>query len=347
MEEANRMMNGISQDGYTIGIGLTDRCDSNCPHCYSRPVDGPRDLDYDLICRLIDAIPIKSINFGTGESILYPRFNDVLRMLADRDIEIAVTTGGATIAEISDKELCLFHDVDFSIDFPDQTTNDKWRGEGAFQSVMEGARRCLDLGVEASLVACLMKENSVYMGRLAELAAQMGLSLRVNVYKSVFTRKHQPTYEEFWAAIRDMAEAAYLTACSEPIVSAAIGNNKQKGGNPCGRMSFRVHPDAKIVPCVYLKESDITVEDLIADFDTCQDRIACALNLPLPKICQDCSYLEICNGGCASRRILGNPREPDEYCFVVKDERPDIKPRWKESKGLVHEDYLCTMIFSG
>ena len=333
--------------GYTIGVGLTDRCNASCPHCYSRPDDGYKELDYRQICQLMEAIPIKSINFGTGESILYPHFIDMVRMLARKGIEQSVTTNSSTIAALSDEDLRLFHDVDFSLDFPDRVMNDAWRGDGSFQSVIEGARRCVDLGVEASLVACLMKENHAYMGDLARLAAELSLNLRVNVYKPVLTGKHLPTYEEFWKAVGDMAEAAYFIACSEPIVNAAIGNRRGKMGSPCGSMSFRIHPDGKIVPCVYLMKSEITIEDLIDDFDTHKQRLSHALDLPLPEICIGCAHLDICRGGCASRRIYHNPQEADEYCFVAKGEHPAIRARWKESKGLVHEDYLCTMIFSG
>jgi radical SAM protein with 4Fe4S-binding SPASM domain len=340
-------MKNAARTGYTVGIGLTDRCNVNCSHCYSRPANGPKDLDFDLFCRLVEGLPIKSINLGTGESYLYPRFKDVLSFLAERRIEVAVTTNGWTVAELTDQELSLLHDVDFSLDYPDRATNDRWRGEGAYDKVMEGVKRCRDLGVEASLVTCLMKENSSQMGKLADLAVNINLNLRVNVYKSVVSKQYQPSYEEFWGAISAMAKSACFIACSEPVVSAAIGNRGQVKGNPCGKMSFRVHPDARVVACVYLQESDVTVEKMIADHVLQTQCLGDALKLPLPDVCRKCLYLDICNGGCASRRILNDPAKPDEYCFMIREDRPRIETRWRESKGLVHEDYLCTMIFSG
>ncbi|TKJ40137.1 hypothetical protein CEE37_09355 [candidate division LCP-89 bacterium B3_LCP] len=212
---------------------------------------------------------------------------------------------------------------------------------------MRGLERCRDLGVEASLVACLMKGNSGQMGKLAQLAVKLGVSLRINVYKSVFTREYQPDYNEFWGAIKDMAQAAYFCACSEPVVSAAVNNRKQKSGNPCGQMSFRVHPDGNIVPCVYLRDSDINIDDTVDDFSKQKRMLTERVNLPLPEVCGECSQVDICNGGCAARRLLGDPNDPDEYCYFIRGDNPDIPVRWKESKGLVHEDYLCTMILSG
>jgi radical SAM protein with 4Fe4S-binding SPASM domain len=249
--------------------------------------------------------------------------------------------------DLPDEIVKLFHDVDFSIDFPDPITNDRWRGVGAYQCIMSGIERCQMLGVEASLVACLMKENSAYMGQLATLAVDMNLNLRINVYKSVGTRAHQPNYDEFWSAIQDMADAAYFTACSEPVVCAALGKKDSLKGNPCGQLSFRLHPDGIIVPCVYLMESPVTIDDAIEDFESKKHHLTEAVSLNLPTICRDCEWRDVCRGGCASRRILGNPDQPDEYCFVERNERPKINARWKESKGLVHENYLCTMIFTG
>jgi radical SAM protein with 4Fe4S-binding SPASM domain len=256
-------------------------------------------------------------------------------------------TNGFTVRNLSDGDLRLFHDVDFSLDFPDPVMNDTWRGLGSFQGVHDGIQRCRDLGVEASLVTCLMKENYAYLGKLAELAVQWGVNLRVNVYKSVLSREHQADYHQFWQAIADMAQAAYFTACSEPIVNAAIGNGRACHGIPCGQRSFRVHPDGLVTSCVYLQSSKITISHLIDNFEEHRASLVQTLELQVPQVCRSCPVLEKCGGGCSSRRILGQPEQPDEYCFILRGEQPVINARWKASKDLVHENYLCTMIFCG
>ncbi|MBL7190593.1 radical SAM protein [bacterium] len=341
------ILNTACSDGFTIGLGLTDRCNSNCPHCYSRPENGCHDMDYSQVTALFDKILVKSVNYGTGESILYPDFRKLIFEVKARNITQAVTTNGFTIDSLSDEELLLFHDVDFSLDYPVKELNDSWRGEGSFDMVKDNAVRCIELGVEASIVTCLMKNNHAYMGDMVRLAAEWGLNLRVNVYKPVRTDKYKPDYHEFWRAVSDMAEAGYFIACSEPIVNAAIGNPNAKNGNPCGKNSFRVHPDGKIVPCVYLNHSDIYLSQVINGDADLLYNLGKKLELPLNKECSDCDFKNICHGGCASRRIYHNHDKPDEYCFIHRDDKPVIKAKWKTSKGLVHEDYLCTMIFSG
>ena len=347
MDASSGLNEVLNENGYTIGIGVTDRCNAECPHCYSRPYDRFHDLDFELIRSLIDAIPIKSVNFGTGESILYERFTELVNELAGRGISLSLTTNGYTVAEITDEDLRKFHDIDFSLDFPDEKDNDNWRGKGAYKMVMEGVERCLKLGIEASLVGCLMKSNHSQMGRLAEKAIGMGLNLRINVYKPVFTSEFKPSYHEFWLAVGEMAETAYFISCSEPIVNAALGRNSCKQGSPCGKKSFRIHPDGKVVPCVYMKDGKVSVQDLLTDLPGSIETLRSELALLLPEVCRDCQFADICQGGCSSRRLFNNPGKPDEYCFVVNGDIPQIDAKWKGSKNLVHEDYLCTMIFSG
>jgi len=333
---------------FTLGIGLTNRCNTNCPHCYSRPDNGSCDLDPKRLSALLDTIPVKSINFGNGESVFHPRFREIINEIADRGIPMAVTTNGATVSQLSDNEIRLFNDIDFSLDFPVRELNDDWRGMGSFDSVMKGINKCKKLGVEASLVSCLMNNNYNYMGKMADLAVKLELNLRINIYKSVFTDRFRPSYNEFWTAISDLSHTAYFTACSEPIVNAAINNRNNGCECPCGNQSIRIHPGGTVVPCVYLNNNGYCIEDLIEDYQDVSGHLSNLVNLPLPGICRECELSDICNGGCSSRRIInGNPTSPDEYCFKIKDEIPKISARWKESKGLVHEDYLCTMIFSG
>jgi len=331
----------------TLGIGLTDRCNADCPHCYSRPENSPHDIPFETIKAIVDKLPLKSVNFGTGESIFHPQFLPIIEYVSSRGIDMAVTTNGTTAVELSDEHLKLFHDLDFSLDFPTVPEHDGWRSPGMFKSVVDGLERCAKLGVEASIVACLMKNNYHRMGALTEFAVKMGVNLRINVYKPVYRAVYKTSYQEFWSAVSAMADKAYFISCTEPIVCAAIGKNGSNSlGSPCGQHSLRIHPDGKVVSCIYFTRSDLTIMDLIEDSDAVFASSQKAIDLPLNKICQGCEHLTVCQGGCASRRIYDRT-DIDEYCFIRQNEKPKIAAKWKNSKGLVHEDYLCTMIFSG
>lgn len=334
------------KEGFTVGIGLTNRCNANCPHCYSRPENVFSDIDFDTITELARRVPIRSVNFGTGESIFYPKFRELTKVFVETGIPISLTSNGETTRQLSDSELSIFHDIDFSLDFPDEMSNDRWRGEGYFRRVMSEASRSRSLGIDTSIVMCLMNINHHLMKTMLDLVNGMGMNLRINVYKAVITHKYRLSYEEFWKAIRDLCANGVFISCSEPIVNAAMKRMNRQGGHPCGNHSFRIKPDGKVVPCVYLNGNNVTLEQIICDYETYRLILREDLQLPIPEICGECEYLTICCGGCASRRILNNPAEPDEFCFIKKGEYIDLKPRWAKSKGLIHEDYLCTMILS-
>ena len=331
----------------TLGIGLTSRCNSQCTHCYSRSGKAPADLTFASVKKIIDYLPLKSINFGTGESIFHPDFFKILEYIAERDIEMAVTTNGTTTAQLSDEQLQMFHDIDFSLDFPTKSEHDAWRGEGMFDAILSGIERCLKLGVEASLVACLMKQNYHCLGDLALLAVKIGVNLRVNLYKPVHSPAFKPGYDEFWYAVKAMADKAFFIVCTEPIVCAAIGKNGGKSaGSPCGMRSLRIHPEGKVIPCVYLNDSEFTVDDIIDDYHPVLKSLQKVMDLTPDELCLNCEHFAVCQGGCTARRIFDG-RTIDEYCFIRRGEKPVIDVKWKKSKNLVHEDYLCTMIFSG
>jgi radical SAM protein with 4Fe4S-binding SPASM domain len=291
-------------------------------------------------------MPIASVNFGTGESIFYPLFREAVEFIVTFGIPISLTTNGASVEKMEDGLLKLFHDIDFSIDFPFPGMNDNWRGAGNFSSVLNGIKRCQEANVECSIVVCLMKENSGYMGQISDLAQKLRVNLRINTYKPVVAKEHHPSYEEFWKAIKTLTSSAYLISCSEPIINALINHNHSGNGHPCGKNSFRLKPDGKVVPCVYIRHNEIELDELISEYEEKSEITLTLLSLPLPPQCQACELVQICQGGCSARRILSQPHCPDEYCFIGKAEKPQINVHWKKSKDLIHENYLCTLIFS-
>ena len=80
---------------YDFGIGLTNNCNFRCKHCYSSRKKIYY-IGFEKIRDLWDNIPIKSINFGTGESGLHPQFRKILAYIASKGIKTSLTTNGYT-----------------------------------------------------------------------------------------------------------------------------------------------------------------------------------------------------------------------------------------------------------
>lgn len=333
-----------------VGIGFTNACNYDCSHCYSRG-NGEKFMALERFKHLCDNVDINSVNFGTGESFLHPDFQEAVRYATDKGIRVSVTSNGYTIKMLDDEHLKLFNDIDLSLDFSEPDLHDSLRGDGAASEVLAGVERCKKLGVEISLATAMMKENCRQIDQLTALARSLDVNLRINTYKPVNTFKHKMTYEEFWEGIRRLLGTSSLISCSEPIVNARIGNKTLDGGSPCGKVSLRINPDGGVVPCVYWKESRATIEDLVdmrksssdENFTTYVRELSEETRI-IPTQCNDCKHLDACKGGCASARYYNDLTQPDPYCFIQRNDLPELTWSWAPSKSLVHSSYLCTII---
>ena len=100
---------------YSVGIGVTNRCNYQCSHCYSRsPNFDEYDLAFEDIAKICSILDIEAVNFGTGESVLHPRFNDILDYLYEREIPVSLTTNGLSVLRLAAYRLKYFNDVDIS-----------------------------------------------------------------------------------------------------------------------------------------------------------------------------------------------------------------------------------------
>lgn len=337
---------------FSLGIGLTNDCNYNCSHCYSRENE-VKYLPFERFKLLCDNLDVLSINFGTGESYLHSEFEKIVEYAYEKGIKMSVTSNGYTISKLDDTHLKMFNDVDLSLDFHSKDAHDDFRGSGASKTVYEGAERCKELGVEASLACAMMKENYFEMDRIAEVGKNLGLNLRVNIYKPVNTFAHTLSYDEFWEGVRRLFSASRIVSCSEPIINALIGNKTLDGGSPCGKKSLRIKPNGGIVPCVYWKTPNSCIEEFVENkgkmsTEEFKKYVDCVTEetKTIPKTCIDinCKYIDTCKGGCAAGRFYRNIDEPDPYCFVIRNDLPQVNYEWGDEKDLVHSSYLCTII---
>ena len=317
----------------SLGVGATNRCNLNCPHCYSRPL-AKDDLYLEDIKKLLLEYPnTKKINFGTGESFLNSDFLAIAAYCKNKRIKLALTTNGTTVNQLSDEQLSWFDDIDFSLDFPSAKLHDKWRGKpGLFNKVMIGLTRCQKLDINTSIALCLMSNNYHLLPYFRPILDHFKIFLRINIYKPTPSPKFSLTYNQFWQAVELLAKNFKLVSNSEPVLATVAPTIAH--GSPCGERSLRIHPDKTVSPCVYLKGKAISLNKFSR------------LKSFIPEFCRNCQFVSACRGGCLSRRILsGNYQLPDEFCPLYKNKPiPKIKFKTAEEKKFIHAGYLCTII---
>jgi len=167
-----------------LGLGLTNECNLACAFCYRDPTRTDR-LSLDQVRSVMERLPVRSVNLGTGENGMHPDFKAILEYLRSQPAKITITSNGHSVAVLADDELRAFHDVEFSLDYPSEAEQDAQRGPGNWALVHEQATRCMRLEVPVTIIAVMMKSNYLKLAEVARIAKRFRAPLRVNVYQSV------------------------------------------------------------------------------------------------------------------------------------------------------------------
>ena len=331
--------------GFAVGLGLTNDCNLACAHCY-RDTERVDRLSLADVRRVCDSLPIRAVNLGTGENGLHPEFRAILHELHARGLVVTLTSNGYSTSVLDDEELRWLRDVEFSLDFATEPEQDAWRGAGNWRLVLGETERARRLGVAVTIVAVMMRTNYDGLPAIARVAAAHGAAFRVNVYQAVKTDAFSLTYDQFWTGFRLLLEACPLAVCSEPLVRAVLGLGARAEG--CGCATVRVTPRGEVLPCVYWPKRSLTLADLERLGPTVVRSAAFAELDTLPAGCRGCTLVDVCHGGCASRRLLrGGLELPDEFCpFVNGRPLPGLPVHPGSARGFPKAGSACTSVFT-
>jgi len=329
-------------DAVALGLGLTNECNLSCAFCYRDP-DRTDRLTLEQVKSVMERLPVRSVNLGTGENGMHPNFRAILAYLRTQAVKLTITSNGHSIAALEDSELRAFHDIEFSLDYPTQAEQDKQRGHWNWELIHEQAARCVKLGVPVTIVAVMMKSNYLRLAEVARVAKQFDAPLRINVYQAVRSDIYALSYEEYWEGFRRLFAETDVIAIGEPLVRALAGLPPLRGG--CGVSTVRVTPRATTQPCVYWPGRGEALSELIsmgldilssAPFEQAQT---------IPEACQPCEFRDSCHGGCAGRRRLQDALlQPDSYCPVIRGERPKLEIRMAANRDLPKLSSSCTTV---
>jgi radical SAM protein with 4Fe4S-binding SPASM domain len=328
--------------GISLGLGLTNECNLACAFCYRDPTRTDR-LSLNQVKAVMECLPVRSVNLGTGENGMHPDFKAILAYLQTKPVKLTITSNGHSVAVLEDKELVAFHDIEFSLDYATQAEQDAQRGDGNWALIHQQAERCRRLHIPVTIVAVMMKSNYLRLGDVARLAKHFDAPLRVNVYQAVRSDIYALTYEEYWEGFRRLFEEADVIAIGEPLVRAMAGLPPLQSG--CGVSTVRVTPRATTQPCVYWSGPGEPLSHLISAGTNILGSIPFEQARTLPEACNPCEFRESCHGGCAGRRRLqGALLQPDCYCPIIRGERPRLEIRMAASRDLPKLRSSCTTV---
>ena len=160
----------------------TAGCNLACIHCRRITVADqlmPQDLSTDEAFRLIDEIaafasPIFVLS--GGEPLYRPDIFDIARYASDAGLIVALATNG-TLVDLDVARRIResgVQRVSISFDGADAPTHDIFRGKGAFDRALEGARHLAQVGVPFQINTTVAKHNSHQMPETLALAHDIG-----------------------------------------------------------------------------------------------------------------------------------------------------------------------------
>jgi radical SAM protein with 4Fe4S-binding SPASM domain len=332
----------VHEAGIALGLGLTNECNLTCAFCYRDPTRTDR-LSLDQVKSVMERLPVRSVNLGTGENGMHPDFKAILAYLRTRDVKLTITSNGHSVAVLADHELSAFHDIEFSLDYATQAEQDAQRGVGNWELVHQQAERCVRLGVPVTIIAVMMKSNYLRLAEVAGVAKRFGAPLRVNVYQAVRSDLYALSYEEYWQGFQRLFEKTDVIAIGEPLVRAIAGLPPLRGG--CGVSTVRITPRATTQPCVYWPGTGEPLADLLPAGHEILNSKAFDLARSIPEACQPCEFRDTCHGGCAGRRQLQKSlQQPDFYCPIIRKERPPLQIHMAANRDLPKLGSSCTTI---
>ena len=328
--------------GISLGLGLTNECNLACSFCYRDPTRADR-LTLDQVKAVMDRLPVRSVNLGTGENGMHPEFKAILAYLRTQPVKLTITSNGHSVAVLEDEDLQAFHDIEFSLDYPTQGEQDAQRGAGNWELIHQQAERCRRQGVPVTIIAVIMKSNYLRLAEVARVAKRFDAPLRINVYQAVRSDLFALTYQEYWEGFRQLFASSDAIAVGEPLVRAMAGLPPLQGG--CGVSTVRVTPRATSHPCVYWPGVGEPLSDLLSAGLEILDSSAFEQARTLPDKCHPCEFRETCHGGCAGRRRLqGALLQPDFYCPIIRGERKVLEVRMAAGRDLPKFGSSCTTV---
>lgn len=166
---------------YTIGWGITNKCNLNCKHCNMDSDESLYDeLTFEEACKLIDEFKkfnIKNICFTGGEPFTRSDFLDICEYAISQGIYVCVTSNGTLINDyMIDNHLYKFQLIRISIDGVADEQHDYLRNmKGVYSKAIDTIKRLLRGGCNVGVVTCVSKLNIDNLDKIAENISNLGV----------------------------------------------------------------------------------------------------------------------------------------------------------------------------
>ncbi len=319
-----------------LNWALTNRCNFNCKHCYSREEEMV-ELDTDTICLLIRKAAkagILSVNFGGGEPMLRSGLLDIICLASQLGLAVSMNSNGALIDHQTARDLknTGIRKVGISIDSSKAAIHNKFRGApGSHDQATQALHHLNGQGIETSVSSVICRINVDDLHSLVEMAISASAS-SINfhdfkcsglgyVNKDELDLKPNEWRTFYKQALALRASTTKIKIMMEDPVIATLGECNGESmvkGSVCGKLSLCIKPNGDITPCGFIPTVvGNLLDDSIEELWHKSPVLKAMRNKQARGKCVNCSHHVDCLGGCSARALAltGDINNPDPHCW--------------------------------
>ncbi|NPA12499.1 MAG: radical SAM protein [Aquificae bacterium] len=341
--------------GVILIWNLTNVCNLFCQHCYSAAnTVRTGELSIEEIKAQIPYLKkanVKYLILSGGEPLLREDLFDIAKLFNENGFITTLSTNGLLITEDNiDQIKENFSYVGISID-GDEETHDRFRGmKGAFRRSMEAIRLVRDAGIKVGMRFTITSEtykSIPFIFKLAEEENIPKLYFSHLVYSGRGRNLTQAEKEEYRKIVEDIIDKGFEYVEKGIDIDIVTGNNeadavilyhkfkerypekadilyqnlKTWGGNQAGVRIADIDYRGNVKPDTYfpLKLGNIKEKDFYQIWNS--NGILSKLRQhprPVKGKCENCQFLDICNGNSRSRAyaVYGDYFAEDPECYI-------------------------------
>jgi SynChlorMet cassette radical SAM/SPASM protein ScmE len=346
-------MNRVLSLPMTVTLGVTNRCNLDCKHCFASARRGyPDELDSAEMLALIDSLAdlkIFRVEISGGEPFSRQDIFQLMERLATKKMRVSMNSNATLITPEAARRLAenpLFSGLSISFDGASANSHDALRGAGNFARALRGVSNLAQAGLRYKFFCVVNQHNRTELKAIVERAR--GLGARCIDFNGLVLGGRGKCFQR---------ELALSTAEKSAVCEEVLALQEQYGSFVSGYYldwarrirGFRAQPppqDAKpralgfcgagtrscairadgwVVPCHSLwdaKAGNLRQQTLRQIWQTAplfqEFRAAARVSLSEVENCRSCSYNSVCNGGCraAGYHAEGHFRAKDPFCWL-------------------------------
>ena len=230
---------------YTLGLGITTRCNLDCPFCYYHSNSNNEkciDMSSSTLHNIFSDLPkLKSIHIALeGEPFANKQIFNILDYIADKSNTLAISTNGILLTHKIIKQIRNY-DFSLSIDASDKYSYERIRKGGQFNIFIKNAEEMVN-NFQDSVVfnSVLFDQNIKPICGLPKLANKIGIHrlgiMRIRMHD--YCRKNgisEPSYKDINKFIEIILENAdkynISVLLDRSFFNSKLNNLQYKGSN--------------------------------------------------------------------------------------------------------------------